>query len=261
MARTNIFFSLSHEPHLKELLALAKVIQLERGSSSRPNTTLPEGFIFPLDSVIAFCGGSDDDTGASLNRFVGSNDFLRIDTLANVKSSRIIRSGYAILIAPDIWMNFASYFPGFLNSMVEFMAVRNALSLSNSTCYANHRLSKRLPRLLLEANEVMENSDKYIPLSQLEIGALIRVRREAVALELLSLNHDAVIESKRSRIRILDIDALRRRSCGCFDKSVELANRRIDIAKQMFASLPGNLPETLSSTNRQTGKNGKLANH
>jgi hypothetical protein len=95
----------------------------------------------------------------------------------------------------------------------------------------------------------------------LEIGALIRVRREAVALELLSLNHDAVIESKRSRIRILDIDALRRRSCGCFDKSVELANRRIDIAKQMFASLPGNLPETLSSTNRQTGKNGKLANH
>lgn len=261
MARTNVFFSLSHEAHLKALLALAKIIQLERGSSSRPNATLPEGFIFPLDSIIALCGGSGDDTGTALVRFVGCDDFIRVDAIANVQSTRVIRSGYAVLIDPDIWMNFGSHFPGVLNSMVEFMAGRNALSILNSTCYASHRYSKRLPRLLLEAHGVLNKSEEWIPLSQSEIGALMNARRETIAVELLSLSHDRIIETKRSRIRILDIDALRRRSCGCFDKSVELANRRIDIAKQMFASLQGNLPETLSSTNRQTSKNGKDANH
>lgn len=262
MARTNVFFSLSHEEHLKALLALAKIIQLERCSSSRLNASLPEGFIFPLDCIIALCGGSGDDTGAALIRFVGCNDFIRVDAIANVQSTRVVRSGYAIFIDPDVWMNFGSNFPGVLNSMIEFMAGRNALSILNSTCNASHRYSKRLARLLLEAHGVMnKRSEEWIPLSQSEIGTLMNARRETIAVELLSLSHDRIIETKRSRIRILDIDALHQRSCGCFDQGIVIANRQIDIAKQMFASIPSQLPDTLSSMNRQSGKNGKLANH
>lgn len=261
MARTNVFFSLSHEEHLKALLVLAKIIQLERCSSSRPNASLPEEFIFPLDCIIALCGGSGDDTGTALVRFVGCNDFIRVDAIANVQSTRVVRSGYAIFIDPDVWMNFGSHFPGFLNSMVEFMAGRNALSILNSTCNASHRYSKRLARLLLEAHGVMNKSEEWIPLPQSEIGTIINARRETIAIELLSLSHDRIIETKRARIRILDIDALHQRSCGCFDQGIVIANRLIDIAKQMFASIPSQLPDTLSSRTQKSRKNGRPANH
>ena len=127
-----------------------------------------------------------------------------------------------------------------MESMVHFTQGRNTLSILNLACYSTHRYSKRLARLLLEARSVMSDREEWIPLSQAEIGELMNTRRETIAVELLALASEGVIETKRGRIRILDTDGLRTRSCGCFDKSVALANHQLSIAKRMFAGIPSN---------------------
>ena len=57
LAKTNLFLSLAHEPHLGALSAQIQLIKLERTpEKSSPRTSLPHGFIFPLDAVVALCG-------------------------------------------------------------------------------------------------------------------------------------------------------------------------------------------------------------
>jgi hypothetical protein len=249
LARTNLYFSLSSEPHLKAFLTSAKLTELTPSSGNSEQAPLPEGFIFPLDAIVALCGALEDEGTRTLIRFVGNNDFIRIDSPSAVRFSRVIRPGYAIFVEEDQWMGLGSQIPGFMASMVDFTLGRNALSILNLACYSNHRYSKRLARLLLEARSVMSDREEWIPLSQAEIGELMNTRRETIAIELLALTSEGVIETKRGRIRIVDTNLMRSRSCGCFDKSVALANHQLSIAKRMFAGVPSNPPATLTTTN------------
>lgn len=79
LARTNLYLSLSSEPHLKAFLASAKLIELTPRSGHSATVPLPEGFIFPLDSIIALCSALEDEGTSTLIRFVGNTDFIRID--------------------------------------------------------------------------------------------------------------------------------------------------------------------------------------
>lgn len=251
LARTNLYFSLSAEPHLKALLALAEVVELERSSGSTLRI-LPEGFIFPLDAIVALTGGLEEEGASTLIRFVGNNEFFRVDHPSAVGSSRVIRRGRAIWIRQDVWMRFGSRFPGFMESMVEFTQGRNALSILNANCYSIHRYSKRVALLLLEAHSVISADDDWIPLSQAEIAELMNTRRETIAAELLDLRTNNIIETKRGKIRILNVNTMRLRSCGCFDKSVALTNHQLSIAKRMFAGIPSTVPvcPTIADTRR-----------
>lgn len=251
LARTNLYFSLSAEPHLKALLALAKIIELKRSSDTTQRTALPEGFIFPLDAIVALSGGLEEEGASTLIRFVGKNEFFRVDCPTAVGTSLIIRPGVAIWIDQGIWMSFGSRFPGFMESMVEFTQGRNALSILNANCYSSHRYSRRIARLLLEARSVMPETDDWIPLSQAEIAGLMNTRRETIAAELLALSLGNIIETKRRKIRILDANKMITRSCGCFDKSVALADRQLSIAKRMFAGVPSNHPAPSMITNQR----------
>lgn len=249
LARTNLYLSLSSEPHLKAFLASAKLIELTPSSGHSATVPLPEGFIFPLDSIIALCGALEDEGTSTLIRFVGNNEFARIDSQSAVRFSRVIRPGCAILVSEDQWMRFGSQVPGFMESMVHFTQGRNALCILNLACYSTHRYSQRLARLLLEARSVISDREEWIPLSQAEIGELMNTRRETITIELLALASEGVIETKRGRIRILDTDGLRTRSCGCFDKSVALANHQLSIAKRMFADIPSNFTAPSTTKN------------
>lgn len=259
LARTNSYFALSHEPHLKVLLAMASMITLTESADSRSRPELPEGFIFPLDAIVALSGGLEAEGSSTLIRFVDNHEFFRVDAVSDVKRSLVIRAGHAILIKQEVWMAFGAQFPSFLESMVDFTQGRNALAILNSTCSSSHRYSKRVARLLLEARTVFPKSDPWIPLSQNTISLLLNTRRETVALELQSLSTAGAIETKRAKIRIIDMDVLRQRSCACFDKSVELATYQTNIAKKLFAAIPPGMPVSAAATPRRQESKPKTA--
>ena len=241
LARSNVYFALGHESHLKALLPLTQLIHLEREHSPY-QPPLRAGFIFPLDAVVALSGGLDEDGASTLIRFVGNNDALRFDPLSDATVSLVVRPGHAILIEHDVWMGFGARFPSFLESMVEMTQGRNALSILNAACCSNHRYSKRLARLLLEVRAALPEREEWIPLSQMEIALLMNTRRETIALEMLELSACGLIETGRARIRIRDSDGLHARCCGCYDKGVALAAHSLQIAKRFLAGLASTLP-------------------
>lgn len=242
LARSNLYLASSPEPHLRALLPSARLIRLDRDCGST-EPALPTGLLFPLDAVVALSGGVDEDGASTLIRFVGSNEFLRLDPLSCVRVSQVVRAGYAIFIAQAVWMAFGSRFPCFLEPMVEFAQGRNALSIVNATCYSSHRYAKRLARLLLEVHDAMPEREECIPLSQMEIGLLMNTRRETIALEMLDLSAAGIVETGRARIRIRDLDGLRKRSCGCYGRSVDLAMHQLQIARRFLGSVPIPYPD------------------
>lgn len=241
LARTNLYFALSHEVHLKALLAFAKLITLERDSEASRDA-LPAGFVFPLDAIVALTGGVEEDGGATLIRFVGKDDFFRIDPVSEVSHERVVRTGHAVFIDHGTWMRFGSQWPTFLESMIDFTQGRNALAILNATCCSNHRYPKRLARLLLEARRVFPAKDDWLPLTQNEIALLMNTRRETIALEMIELAKAGIVETGRAKFRILDPESLRGRACACYDKGVALAEHQVAIAKRMFAAIPPVIP-------------------
>jgi len=234
LARNNTYFALSPESHLKALAAQMKLIRLTRTAQAAPRRRLPEGFIFPIDCLVALSGGIEEEGASTLIRFVGSNDFFRIDLLADVGLSRVIRTGHAILIEKDVWMNFGAQFPKFFESMAEFVHGRNALAIVNATCYSNHRYAKRLARLLLEARVALSAKEEWLPLSQFDIAQLMNTRRATVAVELMALAAENLIETKRGKIRIMNGNTLRDRACVCLGKTEQLAEYQLSITQAMF---------------------------
>lgn len=247
LAKTNHYFRLAPEPPLHALTAFMQLIKLERSQSNASIHELPHGFIFPLDSVVALCGGIKTEGVTTLIRFAGNNEFFRVDALTDTTMSRVIRSGYAILIDKDVWMKFGAQFPPFLETMAEFVHGRKSLVIVNAACYSSHRHSKRLARLLLEARAAYPATEEWLALSQLDLATLITARRETVTRMLAELSTAGAIETARGKIRILDPQVLRQRSCGCIDRAQAIADHQIELAKGLFKRIapratPNDLP-------------------
>lgn len=234
LARTNLYFALSNEPHLKTLTTSMKLIRLERSVEAKPRSALPHSFIFPLDAVIALCTAAEEYDASTLMRFAGNQDFLRVDTISFTGASRVVRAGYAILIENDAWMKFGAQFPSFMESMAEFVHGRNALAMVNAACFSAHKYSQRLARLLLEARAAFPKTDNWMLLSQQELGSLMNTRRETAAAELLELSSLNTIATMRGKVKIIDQDALRARACGCLARAEIIAEHQVDIAKRLF---------------------------
>jgi hypothetical protein len=104
----------------------------------------------------------------------------------------------------------------------------------NATCYSNHRYAKRLARLLLEARVALSAKEEWLPLSQFDIAQLMNTRRATVAVELMALAAENLIETKRGKIRIMNGNTLRDRACVCLGKTEQLAEYQLSIAQAMF---------------------------
>lgn len=91
-------------------------------------------------------------------------------------------------------------------------------------CNARHRLEARLCRWLLTCDEYVEGH--VLPLTQEFIGIMLGVHRATVNDAAALLQEDGLIEVVRGKVRLLDRDNLRRRSCECYAET----RARIDAA-------------------------------
>lgn len=243
LARTNIYLKAVAEPRLRELSTVMELIALERSEHAVRRDTLPQGFILPLDSVVALCGGKTEEGATTLMRFAGKDDVFRVDELTDAGPgrgmSRVLRAGHAILIEKEAWRRLLAQSPSAMETVADFVAGRNALPMVNATCYSNHRYAKRLARLLIEARAAYPVEDERMQLSHQDIADLMNTRRETITLGCATLADAGIIESVRGRIRILDAPALRERSCACVDRVREIAASQLGIAGRLVERIFG----------------------
>lgn len=248
LARTNRHFRSVGETRLRALCAMMKLITLERSKHAFRRDALPQGFIFPLDSMVALCGGETEEGATTLMRFAGGEDVFRVDELADTGigsgMSRVLRAGHAILVEKEVWRRTLARTPSVMESVAGFVDGRNALAMVNATCYSNHRYAKRLPRMLIEARAALPERDERLPLSHQDIADLMNTRRETITLECAALADAGIIECNRGMIRILDAHALRERSCGCVERAQAIAVKQLDIAAHIVERISSGLSES-----------------
>ena len=82
-------------------------------------------------------------------------------------------------------------------------------------CNAAHSIEKRTAKWLLAAVERIGTDD--LALTQEQLATMLGVGRSYLSRVIHDLRQSAVIETRRGRIRVLDIDGLRALACECND--------------------------------------------
>jgi CRP-like cAMP-binding protein len=98
---------------------------------------------------------------------------------------------------------------------VRYNEVLLAQARVTAACNALHMIEARFCRWLLQTTHVSGNST--VMLTQEFLSEMLGVRRTSVTEVASKLQSAGVISYSRGVIRILDVDALRQRSCECFE--------------------------------------------
>ena len=98
------------------------------------------------------------------------------------------------------------------------MLVRHGQALlaqaqQTAACNAVHSVEARLSRWLLRARDLHDG--RTLPLTQELLAQMIGVRRNAISIVAHELQKAGIIGYSRGQIEIIDVAALRARSCEC----------------------------------------------
>ena len=81
-------------------------------------------------------------------------------------------------------------------------------------CNARHKVEPRLCRWLLTCADYVEGN--YLPLTQEFIAAMLGVQRTSINEAAAGLQEQGIIRVMRGKVTVLDVEALRKRSCECY---------------------------------------------
>ena len=83
-----------------------------------------------------------------------------------------------------------------------------------AACNALHELEERLSRWLLQTRDLHQSDT--LPLTQEFLSQMLGVQRSSVTLVARKLQEAGLINYRRGRIHVLDVEALRDSSCECY---------------------------------------------
>ena len=98
--------------------------------------------------------------------------------------------------------------------VLAFVACLLAQTGQSCICLASHSAETRLARWLLTAQERLQLA--HLPFSQESLSTMIGVRRPTISLVAGKLEKAGLLELGRTRIRIVDHEALARIACECY---------------------------------------------
>jgi CRP-like cAMP-binding protein len=83
-----------------------------------------------------------------------------------------------------------------------------------AACNATHHVDERLCRWLMQTRDLLMSDT--LPLTQEFLSQMLGVQRSSVTLVARKLQESGLIDYRRGRIRILDVEALRDCCCECY---------------------------------------------
>jgi CRP-like cAMP-binding protein len=89
-----------------------------------------------------------------------------------------------------------------------------AQAQQSAACNASHHVEARLARWLLRSRDL--TGADTMDLTQEFLAEMLGVRRSSVSPVAQALQREGLVHYSRGRIKILDVEGLRRRSCECY---------------------------------------------
>lgn len=109
-----------------------------------------------------------------------------------------------------------------------FAAYRLCVATQNVACNARHDIRQRTCRWILSTADRTHSND--VQLSQALLAEMLGVRRQSVGTIAVELKRAGMIDSRRSRIRILDRRRLRDCACECYEEARSLFDELVGVA-------------------------------
>jgi CRP-like cAMP-binding protein len=173
---------------------------------------------FPNDSLVSLIAVSNGRNGVEVGLvgregLVGCLLALGV-TVSPVRAVVQIR-GSALRMASDAFTAELERSRSLRREALRYVYATAATAMQLAACNAAHHLEARLARRLLMARDRL--STNTFALTQDMLAQVLGARRATVSRAATALQNGGLIRYQRGMLRILDADALRMVSCGCYE--------------------------------------------
>ena len=123
-------------------------------------------------------------------------------------------AGSAGTLEVDQLRRLANEFEVFRSLLIRHEQVLFAQSQQSAACNASHTVEARMCRWLLHMRDFADSDD--LMLTQDFLAQMLGVRRPSVSLVANTLQKAGLIKYRRGRIRVLDVNGLKKGACECY---------------------------------------------
>lgn len=199
------------KPHLRPLeLPNAMIFYKEEDTISQ--LYFPESGVVSL--TVGFTNGQFVEAGMfGRNGVIGVAAALDGTIAINQAISQVSGAGQAIdaSVIRDLVSESATLRPGFARH--DHMTTAQIQQVG--ACNAVHELEERLSRWLLQTRDLIQSDT--LPLTQEFLSQMLGVQRSSITIVARKLQEAGLINYRRGRIHVLDVEGLQDSSCECYD--------------------------------------------
>ena len=204
----DVFSALS--PHLK-------LVELKFGDVLAETGGAVRKVYFPYSGVISLV--VELDVGSMIETaMVGRDGVLSaaaaLDGKVSLNKGVVQLAGSAGVMEVDQLRRLAKEFEPFREILIRHEQVLFAQSQQSAACNASHTVEARMCRWLLHMRDFADGDD--LLLTQEFLAQMLGVRRTSVTVVASPLRKAGLIDYTRGRIRLRDVEGLKKEACECY---------------------------------------------
>lgn len=198
------------KPHLHPLeLPLGAIFYKAEDKISR--LYFPESGVVSL--VVGFTNGQFVEAGMfGRNGVIGAGAALDGEVALNQAISQVGGAGLSVEIS--VIRRLASESASLRLALGRYDQIVSAHVQQVGACNAVHELEERLSRWLLQTRDLIQSDT--LPLTQEFLSQMLGVQRSSVTLVARKLQEAGLINYRRGRIHVLDVEGLQDACCECY---------------------------------------------
>ncbi|MET3840417.1 Crp/Fnr family transcriptional regulator [Bradyrhizobium sp. OAE829] len=176
-----------------------------------------EAVYFPLNAVVSLVVSLS--TGQSVEAAMVGRDGVvsalsALDGQTAVNRGVVQLGGQVMVCSPAALKEAAKQSDTILSMISRHELALFAQAQQSAACMASHRVEARLCRWLLRARD-LAGSDA-LPFTQEYLGEMLGVRRTSVTVVANTLQQAGLLQYRRGRIQLVNLEALEEAACECY---------------------------------------------
>jgi CRP-like cAMP-binding protein len=209
------------QQHLHRIYLPQDAVLFAAGDSIETVYFLHEGLV---SLVVDLTGQTIEAAMVGLDGLVGGSSALA----GEISLSRAVIKigGAALAIDSAIFRAAVEQSPTLRARVSRYEQFLFAQAQQSAACNAAHSLEARLARCLLRCRDLHRNAE--LPLTQEHLAETLGVQRSSVSQTANTLQQAGLIQYRRGRIGILNIDELKSRACECYAMLCAHSERLVD---------------------------------
>jgi CRP-like cAMP-binding protein len=214
---SNLLLSSLGPRELESLRPHLRAFSFEQGKILYEAGDRISGVYFPFDAIVSLVvilQTSESVEAAMVGRdgVVGAS--FALDGKLALNRAIVQIGGSGVLCEADTFRRLAFQDPAVLSLIVSHEQAVYARAQQSAACNVAHDASARLCRWMLRARD-LSGSDT-LPFTQEFLAEMLGVQRTTVSPVAHTLQAAGMIQYKRGKIQILDVDGLRESACECY---------------------------------------------